>query len=113
MERITYFLDRSIGADAARFRWMLMHNGYFLGEAGLCNSGGTATERDEARMAIDKAMKEKAKEQVIEQALRHIGTIRDNWALLDNPEGSAMPSLTGQITYKQLQDISLALEVQP
>jgi hypothetical protein len=64
-------------------------------------------------MAIDTAMKEQTKEQVVEQALRHIATIRDNWALLDNPEGSAMPSLTGQITYKQLQDISLALEGEP
>jgi hypothetical protein len=109
----SYFLDRSTNADATRFRWMLMHNGYFLEEAGLCNGGGTATERDEARRAIDKAMKAKAKEQALEQALRHIATIRDNWALLDDPGCVAMPSLTGQITFKQLQDISLALEAQP
>ena len=101
MERISYLLDRSIDADAARFRWMLANNGYFLEEEGLCNGGGTETEQDEARMAIDRVMKEKAKEQALGQALRHIDTIRDSWILLDNAI---------RITYKQLQDISLALE---
>jgi hypothetical protein len=104
-----YYVDRSIGADATRFRWMLANNGYFLEEEGLCNLGGTETEQDEARMAIDQAMKDAVRQ----QALNHIDTIKHNWALLDNPEGSAIPSLTGQITYKQLQDISLALEAQP
>jgi hypothetical protein len=109
MERISYFLDRSIDADAARFRWMLANNGYFLEEEGLCNGGGTETEQDEARMAIDKAMKEQTKE----QALRHIDAIRDNWALLADLGYVAVPSFTSQITYEQLQDISLALEGEP
>jgi hypothetical protein len=104
-----YYVDRSIGADATRLRWMLANNGYFLEEEGLCNLGGTEAEQDEARMAIDQAMKDAVRQ----QALSHIDTINHNWALLDNPEGSAIPSLTGQITYKQLQDISLALEAQP
>ena len=44
-----------------------------------------------------------------EQALQHVGLIQDNWARLgDGLE--APPSLTGQITLKQLEDIRRALE---
>jgi hypothetical protein len=109
----SYLLDRSTNADAARFRWMLANNGYFLEEEGLCNGGGTETEQDEARKAIDKAMKDTERQQALEQALRHIATIRDNWASSSDPGCAMMPSLTGQITFKQLQDISLALEGEP
>jgi hypothetical protein len=56
---------------------MLANNGYFLEEEGLCNLGGTETEQDEARMAIDQAMKDAVRQ----QALNHIDTIKHNWAL--------------------------------
>ena len=47
-----------------------------------------------------------------EQALQHVGLIQDNWARLgDGLESS--PSLTGQITLKQLEDIRRALEALP
>ena len=47
-----------------------------------------------------------------EQALQHVGLIQDNWARLgDGLE--APPSLTGQITLKQLEDIRRALEALP
>jgi len=46
------------------------------------------------------------------QALQHVGLIQDNWARLgDGLE--APPSLTGQITLKQLEDIRRALEALP
>ena len=47
-----------------------------------------------------------------EQALQHVGLIQDSWARLgDGLE--APPSLTGQITLKQLEDIRRALEALP
>ena len=47
-----------------------------------------------------------------EQALQHVGLIQDNWARLgDGLE--APPSLTGQITLKQLEDLRRALEALP
>jgi hypothetical protein len=50
-------LDRSDAADARRFRWLLNGNGYFLEEAMLCGHE-QFDESDEARRAIDKAMKD-------------------------------------------------------
>jgi hypothetical protein len=47
-------LDKTDVADAARLRWMLNGNGYFLEEAGLC--GHCGTEADRARREIDKQM---------------------------------------------------------
>lgn len=52
-------LDRSDAADAARLRWMLNGNGYFLEENSLCGQGPrgvAAEEMDEARRMIDDAM---------------------------------------------------------
>jgi hypothetical protein len=46
--------DRSEAADAARLRWILNGNGYFLEEYGLCGHG--PGEEDEARREIDKRM---------------------------------------------------------
>lgn len=44
-------------ADAARMRWMLAGNGYFLEEAMLCgHSPCSAEEQAEARRRIDEAM---------------------------------------------------------
>jgi hypothetical protein len=48
-------LDTSNNADAARLRWMLNGNGYFLEEAGLCGRG-FGTDADQARREIDKQM---------------------------------------------------------
>jgi hypothetical protein len=48
--------DRSDEADAARLRWILNGNGYFLEEYGLCGHG--PGEEDEARREIDKRMAE-------------------------------------------------------
>jgi len=47
-------LDKSDAADAARLRWMLNGNGYFLEEEGLC--GHCGTEDDKARREIDRQM---------------------------------------------------------
>ena len=43
-------------ADAARFRWMLDGNGYFMEEAGLCGYAPDEKEKDRARLEIDEAM---------------------------------------------------------
>lgn len=50
------FLDRSLAADAARFRWMLDGHGYFLEEEGLCNMEADQEEQDDARRRIDQRM---------------------------------------------------------
>ncbi|MBN8493413.1 MAG: hypothetical protein J0M00_18550 [Burkholderiales bacterium] len=50
-------IDRSDAADAARLRWMLAGNGYFMEEEMLCGHKPTTLEdRDEARRRIDAAM---------------------------------------------------------
>lgn len=50
-------IDKSIEADAARFRWLLNGNGYFMEEEMLCgHSPCEEEEKDGARIAIDKAM---------------------------------------------------------
>jgi hypothetical protein len=50
-------LDKSILADAKRFRWILNGNGYFMEEQGLCPTCGTdEKEKDRARELIDDAM---------------------------------------------------------
>jgi hypothetical protein len=50
--------DTSDAADAARFRWLLEGNGYFMEETGLCGIGPCdQTEKNEARLEIDKEMK--------------------------------------------------------
>jgi len=50
-------LDKSDAADAARLRWMLNGNGYFLEEEGLC--GHFCDEgADRGRRAIDERMSE-------------------------------------------------------
>jgi len=51
-------IDRSIEADAKRFRWLLDGNGYFLEEQFL-NGGPTTKEQDEVRIAIDEEMRKK------------------------------------------------------
>lgn len=50
-------VDDSEAADAARMRWMLQGNGYFMEEAGLCGHG-PCDEQDmnDARREIDKRM---------------------------------------------------------
>lgn len=55
--------DRSIEADARRFRWLLNGNSYFLEEERLCGHRETVTEEDkkEARKRIDKMMIEESK----------------------------------------------------
>jgi hypothetical protein len=51
-------LDRSEEADAARFRWLLAGNGYFMEENYLCGpSRDSPEDQDEARRRIDEAMK--------------------------------------------------------
>lgn len=50
-------LDRSIEADAKRFRWLLDGNAYFPEEEGMCgNSTTTEIDHDELRAAIDEQM---------------------------------------------------------
>lgn len=63
------------------------------------------------RILVDKlsAARRPKPPSLAEQALRHVGAIQDNWAFLGDGE-HASPSLTGQITYSQLQDIRRALE---
>lgn len=47
----------ALAADAARLRWMLAGNGYFLEEEMLCGHRGCSQEeQDEARRKIDAAM---------------------------------------------------------
>lgn len=51
-------LDRSDTADAARFRWILNGNGYFMEEESLCGHGPCSEEeQDDARLAIDQEIK--------------------------------------------------------
>lgn len=51
-------MDRSDKADAARMRWMLSGNGYFMEEQYLCGHGPCPDEeQDRARKSIDHAMK--------------------------------------------------------
>jgi hypothetical protein len=50
-------LDKSDAADAARLRWMLSGNGYFLEEEGLCGHSSDE-ETDRGRRAIDRRMEE-------------------------------------------------------
>jgi len=53
-------IDRSIEADAKRFRWLLDGNGYFMEEAGFCgHESCDDKEKDEARIAIDEMMGKK------------------------------------------------------
>jgi hypothetical protein len=58
--RITYAprpIDISDAADAARFRWILEGNGYFMEEEGLCGHGPCdQAEKNSARLEIDKYM---------------------------------------------------------
>jgi len=50
-------IDRSIEADAKRFRWLLDGNGYFMEEGGFCgHESCDDKEKDEARIAIDEMM---------------------------------------------------------
>ncbi len=53
-------IDRSDAADAARFRWILNGNGYFMEEEMLCGPPGPTgqDEQDAARIQIDAAMAE-------------------------------------------------------
>jgi len=48
--------DQDVLADAARFRWLLDGNGYFLEEHGLCGGPTDQEGQDEARWEIDEAM---------------------------------------------------------
>lgn len=49
--------DKSIEADAARFRWLLDGHGYFMEEAMLCGAPPTTEiDKDSARAMIDEAM---------------------------------------------------------
>ena len=49
--------DTSEAADAARMRWILQGNGYFMEESGLCGSGPcNEDEMNDARSAIDERM---------------------------------------------------------
>jgi hypothetical protein len=51
-------VDTSDAADAARFRWILEGNGYYMEETGLCGIGPCSEEeKDLARLEIDKEMK--------------------------------------------------------
>ena len=53
-------MDEDERKDAARFRWLLDGNGYFLEEAGLCGHAPCSPqEQSDARRAIDEAMQEK------------------------------------------------------
>ena len=49
-------LDRSDSADAARFRWLLAGNGYFMEEQSLCGHVDDRNESDYARREIDDAI---------------------------------------------------------
>jgi len=50
-------IDRSVSADAMRFRWLLNGNGYFMEESSLCgHSPCEQAEKDSYRIAIDKEM---------------------------------------------------------
>lgn len=47
-------IDRSEKADAARFRWLINGNGYFMEEQGICGPWSNSQEdKDEARKIID------------------------------------------------------------
>lgn len=47
-------IDKSDAADAARFRWLLEGNGYYMEEEFLCGHMPTdEAERDRARQRID------------------------------------------------------------
>ncbi|MEQ8829529.1 MAG: hypothetical protein RLW87_06950 [Alphaproteobacteria bacterium] len=51
-------VDRTDAADAARLRWLLDGNGYFLEDEMLCGLPPTDEgEQDKARLAIDAEMK--------------------------------------------------------
>ena len=54
-------VDKSDAADAARMRWLLNGNGYFMEEEGLCGCSPVSkpADQDYARARIDEAMKEK------------------------------------------------------
>ena len=45
-----------------------------------------------------------------EEALRDIDLIRKNWVLLGGSDGTACPSLTGQVTLAQLDRLAAAAE---
>lgn len=50
--------DASDAADAARMRWLLSGNGYFMEEEYLCGRGPCdQEEQDRARLKIDEAMR--------------------------------------------------------
>src|ERR1700686_3541683 len=50
-------IDRSDAKDAARFRWLLAGNGYFMEQNLLCGFPETdEDERDDAREKIDEAI---------------------------------------------------------
>lgn len=50
-------MDKSDSADAARFRWLLNGNGYFMEEQFLCGHLPISEEeRDAARAKIDAAI---------------------------------------------------------
>lgn len=51
-------IDTSEAADAARFRWLLDGNGYFMEEEGLCGySFNNESDKMDARRKIDAAMR--------------------------------------------------------
>jgi hypothetical protein len=55
---MTPYVDTSDVADAARFRWILEGNGYYMEETGLCGiSPCSEEEKNLARLKIDKEMK--------------------------------------------------------
>lgn len=54
-------VDRSDAADAARLRWLLNGNGYFMEEQYLCGHAPCDDEeQDDAREKIDAAMRKNA-----------------------------------------------------
>ena len=55
-------VNKSIKADAQRFRWLLNGNGYFMEEEMLCGHGPcNEKEQNEARKIIDKEMRAEEK----------------------------------------------------
>lgn len=58
-----HVVSKEVVDDAARFRWLLNGNGYFMEHEYLCGGGhSTEEERAEARRKIDAAMQEECNE---------------------------------------------------
>ena len=59
--------DRSIEADARRFRWLLNGNSYFLEEERLCGFPDVSEEdKEKARVIIDEEMIRESKNKLKE-----------------------------------------------